>query len=320
MDRKQFYDQQNVHFDELNSAFADAENSDANMAAEAIGFGITEGLVKTANPSGLQLTFSAGSLVDKAGKRVKVASSFTQNFVTDSLGNPVAVNAGEERWVSVFGKISRWYCDKRQIAGQDVNSGFRVKQILSAIDVTTEGAYDPENPPAEPTSNFYIVAGTTNGIGYAVRPALHSEYVLICDLLIGYGQTDFSDDNAVDYQRSELFCKVEPNQFGRWTGPKGQHTLMMQWGRGNSISRMYGCLTGGLLFTINAEQVPSTDKGNSTPMWKADNYSRDSIAYSFGATYGNMGAHFANMIKVMAYQGGTVSSPWQFSAWPIMTL
>ena len=319
MDRKNFYDQQNVRYNELNDAFADAEASDQNLVKEAIGYGITEGFTVASVGSNMAITWNGGSLIDKTGQRVKVNNSFTQSFASDSLGNPVAVGVGNERWLSVFGRISRWKYDVRQIGGTNVNDGFQAKQILSPVDVLNTA---PDATP--PTPSFFVVSGTEAPLYSAQRSALSGIYILICDLYVTHGQTDFNGAGAIDFQRSELLRRVEPSQALRSLDASGSaindFSLINQTTRGHSTTRWYIGHAGGLMITVNAEKVPS-DLATAYPKWKADDYSKDSLAFCFGTAYGAQGSPFAGVVKVLTVTGGSKSAPWDLGSWtPTLSL
>jgi hypothetical protein len=314
MNRKQFYDQQGVKYDEVNAAFDDVENDLADLTTKAIGYGITSGMGVTAVAGQMSIAVAAGTLTDKRGIRV-TAAPCSPIVTSDSEGATIAVPAGQERWIAVFARVSKWYCDKRQIADVDVNTGFRVQPIISPVDLTTEGAYDKQHPPTPPSTSLYLLAGTSAAIGSAARVPLDEAGILICDLHVDYGQTDYAGAGVIDFQRSEVFCRIESDQSGRASAiGTADFFLIEKLMRGTSITRRYVSHHGGMIVTVNAEKVASQGVAGA-PLWKADDYSEDSLLFSFGGAYGIQGSPFAGLFKAMSVAGGAKSAPWAWADW-----
>jgi hypothetical protein len=231
---------------------------------------------------------------------------FQQSITTDTAGAPLAVGVGQERWVAVFAKVGR------SLQGYASSGG-----VVDNTNYTQQPAIiNPHGDVVAGGQEFYVVAGPAAAIGTAERPDLDSQAILLCDLYVGYGQTDFTGDGVIDCRRTELFRKVEPDLTGRMSENKADYTLLFQWRRGTNITRMYLGRNGAPAFTINAEWIPA-QAPNTEPLWKADNYAKESLLWSLGgAGYGELAKPHLGVFKVLSIAGRT--TPWSATNWEVV--
>jgi hypothetical protein len=312
MDKQSFYDNQLVTNADLNTALSNAEAGEKLTAKEGIGFGVTRGLLITPVAGQMQITMSPGVAIDKAGLACSSAQITAQSCVTDFYSNPVAVGVGQERWVAVFAKIGR------SLQGHATNSSGGVQDNTNYTQQPV--ILNPNGDVIAGTPKLFLVIGAAAVPGAAPRPSLDSTAVLLCDLHVVYGQTDFSALGAIDYQRREMFQRVEPPNPGLApaNGAEG-FSLVSTLSRGAYTTRTYVSLaSGGLFFTINAEMVPGT--GASGILWRADTNQQDSLGFSLGGLgFGTQGNAYSGIVKAVVKTAGTNVSYWTTAQWTVIS-
>ena len=237
MQRQSFYDNQVVDNTDLNAVSGNAEDADKALAMEAVGYGITSGLSVIAVGGQMRIGVNSGTLIDKTGQRCAFVGLHEQTITQDTAGIPVAVGAGQERWVAVLAKVGRNLTNYQEdpSGGVKDNTNYTVQAPI----------VNPNGDVVGASQILYVVCGAAAAVGSAARPALDAEAILICDLYVAYGQTDYTGDGVIDFQRSELLRRIEGDQSSRASSENVAFHLAMQSQRGNRISRMYISNTGG---------------------------------------------------------------------------
>lgn len=174
-----------VTFEHLRDAFSDAQDADRAVVADHGLTKVVDGFTVTEDPGGpsLEVEVAAGLAHDKLGARLRAVAPFTASFAADEddLSTEVLSNVNE-RWVALFLRAARYE--------------------------TT-----PQGPALTPpyTVNFesfesyetFAVPGAEAPIGTAVRPPLDSEALLLCEVLLQFGQTTIADAD-LDFTRTEI--------------------------------------------------------------------------------------------------------------------
>lgn len=183
MDRRNFYFKQRVTAAELEVATQDGpEQALWNLANDTGIFGIIAGGVVTQHDPVNMTVDVVGPFTgyDQAGARVHAASTEVKSCTTDYDGNPtVPTVPGESRWISILARFARYEDDQR-------------------IDGNGDTVYWVDNEYHE----YRIISGTA--AVSPVRPAKPSDAILVCDILLTYGQTtvlnaDIYFDRADDF-------------------------------------------------------------------------------------------------------------------------
>ena len=302
MQRQSFYDNQAVDNTDLNAISGNAEDADKAIAKEAIGYGITSGMSVIAVGGQMKIGVNSGTLIDKTGQRCTLAGLHEQTITQDTAGTPVAVGAGQERWVGVFAKVGR------SLTGYEEESSGGVKDSTNYTVQTP--IVNPNGDVVSAAQMLHVVCGAAAAVGSAARPALDSQAILICDLYVAYGQMDYTGTGVINFQRSEMLRRVESDQSDRAQGTVFH--LFRQFHRGAKITREYIGASGGMLITVNAEYAASQGT-NGVGKWKADDYAQDSHAFALGA--GLVGASPTYGIGAFYVAGGTFTEPWAATSW-----
>lgn len=214
MDRKNWYFKQPVTDNDMDFALSTGvEKFFRQQISDAGGlFGVVRSDLGPG--SGLTVTFVSVLAYDKAGRRITPYSGtlITQSIVSATDGTPTAVgSSGNERWVSLFAKGGRKYTDAAT-DGSGNNVRATAVECLNALGDSTHplgAAYDATAAKEAGVDLLYIVAGTEDALGRAVRPTLVDDGVLLADVHLVFGQTalvtrDIHVDRRQDYLGSRL--------------------------------------------------------------------------------------------------------------------
>ena len=184
--RKDFYFRQRVTEAELDSAFADLEQADHDLAAD-LGFsGVLTNAVVSAHAPVPDLTVDVsgpGSILDPLGQRVFFSALQNVNVAQDENGVATTVSAaGKEKVVSVFARFDRALSDPR-VDGNSLTVFFKRDESFEIV--VAQGAEAP--------------AGT------AIPPPLRSDAVLLADVTRSYGQTQILSAAISTARRQDAF-------------------------------------------------------------------------------------------------------------------
>lgn len=187
--RKDFYFRQRVTEAELDSAFADLEDADHNLAAD-LGFtGVLANAVVSPHAPVPNLTVDVsgpGCILDQLGQRIFFSALQNVNVAQDDNAVSTDVSAaGKERIVSVFVKFDRALSDPR-IDGNSQTVFFRRDESFK----------------------FSVAQGAEADAGAAVPPALRSDSILLADITRRFGQAQVAGDAISVARRQDAFVLV----------------------------------------------------------------------------------------------------------------
>ena len=190
MDRLDYYFRQKVTEAELDDGFAKAETAIQNLFVDADLVGIHFGLAcsEQAVPN-MTLLLTAGAAYDATGRRIRIPSNQNVNLAADYNGIATTVaSVGNERWLSVFVGFTRALTDPR-------TDGNGLTVYFSRAE----------------TFETRVVAGVEAGSGLATRPSLDSGRILVCDVLLKYGDTTIVNAAIDTTRRQDVFvASVSP--------------------------------------------------------------------------------------------------------------
>ncbi|HEX7839689.1 MAG TPA: hypothetical protein VF469_19575, partial [Kofleriaceae bacterium] len=184
--RKDFYFRERVTEAELDSAFADLEDADHDLAAD-LGFtGVLANAVVSPHAPVPNLTVDVsgpGIALDQLGRRVFFSALQNVNVAQDDNAVSTEVSAvGKEKIVSVFVKFDRALSDPR-VDGNSLTVFFR----------RDEGF------------RFSVVQGAEAVTGAAVPPALRPDAILLADVTRSFGQAQIGTDAISIARRQDAF-------------------------------------------------------------------------------------------------------------------
>lgn len=184
--RKDFYFRERVTEAELDSAFADLEDADHNLAAD-LGFtGVLANAVVSSHAPVPNLTVDVsgpGCVLDQLGQRIFFSALQNVNVAQDDNAVSTDVSAaGKERIVSIFIRFDRALSDPR-IDGNSQTVFFR----------RDEGF------------RFSVVQGAEADAGAAIPPALRSDAILLADVTRRFGQAQVAGDAISVARRQDAF-------------------------------------------------------------------------------------------------------------------
>jgi len=268
MDKRNFYNAQNVQPEELNGLVSVIDQAIGEAGYETGGRGVVYGLqVGPTSPVTMAAQVTAGTALfynpattntgTNSNRRVlacRLSAQASISLTADYLGASTAVSAGQERWASVV---------------------IRPKTVES--DPHEDGAGATVNFVQTEAGELVVVAGTAAAAGSAVRPDVSTIGIRLADVLIGYGTTSptFSLAAREDY--------ITTLPGGSATN-NSHYSLFWQAKRNPAAGtlRAYLCAGGlvgvaGLLFTINAAWVEGSSR------WECDTTDMPSIGLRLGA-------------------------------------
>lgn len=187
MDRLDYYFRQKVTEAELDDGFAKAETAIQNLFVDADLVGIHFGLAcsEQAVPN-MTLLLTAGAAYDATGRRIRIPSNQNVNLAADYNGIATTVaSVGNERWLSVFVGFTRALTDPR-------TDGNGLTVYFSRAE----------------TFETRVVAGVEAGSGLATRPSLDSGRILVCDVLLEYGDTTIVNAAIDTTRRQDVFVSA----------------------------------------------------------------------------------------------------------------
>lgn len=155
MDRRDFFFLQKVQEDEVDDAFAGAEDALFNISLDVGFFGVMFGLAvleQSGTPDLTVRVIGPGAAIDNVGQRAAITGTQTVDLSVDSSSVSTAVvTPGNEKIVSLFIEFARANSDPR-IDGNSV-SVFFVQDESFAFFVSqgAEGAPPATPPPLQPT-------------------------------------------------------------------------------------------------------------------------------------------------------------------------
>ncbi len=182
MDRRDTFYRQKMKESELDQMFDDAEAADQAIVTDTDFFGVLAGLdVSQHSPNNMTVDVAGGVARTKTGQRTSVPSTQNVNCAVDFQSVSTAVaGVGNSRYLSVFIKFTR-------------NNGFP-RTDGNGITVF----YDRLEH-----YRFHVTQGA-EGMSPS-RPPLEADGVLLCDILITYGQTSIVDANLSTSRREDLY-------------------------------------------------------------------------------------------------------------------
>jgi hypothetical protein len=184
--RKDFYFRERVTEAELDSAFADLEDADHNLAAD-LGFtGVLANAVVSPHAPVPNLTVDVsgpGIALDQLGRRLFFSALQNVNVAQDDNAVSTDVSAaGKEKVVSVFVRFDRALSDPRI----DGNS-----QTIFFV--------------RDESFKFSVVQGAETDAGTAVPPALRPDAILLADVTRRFGQAQIAGDAISTARRQDAF-------------------------------------------------------------------------------------------------------------------
>jgi hypothetical protein len=208
VNRNHWFFKQSVTADDMNRADSATEGyARAHHLETEEPFGIVSGYT-VAETAGMNIEVSGASVAyDRNGRRiVPTTVPLTQaiNLASDG-GSTGVVTPGNERWISVFARGGRKFSDPAT-DGNTLAVRATSIEVLNALGDADHpaGAYDGTAAKEAGIDKFYIVAGTEDTVGYASRPALIDDGVLICDIRLTYGLTTLTVVNLAFDRRQNL--------------------------------------------------------------------------------------------------------------------
>lgn len=184
MDRRTYFQGEEVTPAELNGGFDGAENADRNAFIDLGFVGIMSGLtVAESAPAALTVQVGGpGAAYDQGGQRCYVPGTQTVDCSVDSNGASTAVAvAGNTKIVSVFIKFARANSDAR-----------------TTTETPPQNVYFVNNE----SFAFYVVQGAEDAAPAA--PALINDGILLADITRSYGQTQILNANISTSRRQDL--------------------------------------------------------------------------------------------------------------------
>lgn len=186
-DRHDYYFRQQVTEAELDEGFEWLEQADWNLVVDQGLDGITSGLgvAEDAGTPDLTVDVAGGTAYSHDGERINVVGTQDVDLSVDDLAVSTAVGSGgNEKWVSLFVEFDRVLGDAR-IDGAAMTVYFDRLESYA----------------------FSVVQGVEAGSGLATRPALDPSKVLLCDVLLTFGQTQIFDaDINTDRRETRTFA------------------------------------------------------------------------------------------------------------------
>jgi hypothetical protein len=184
--RKDFYFRERVTEAELDSAFADLEDADHDLAA-GLGFtGVLANAVVSPHAPVPNLTVDVsgpGIALDQLGRRVFFSSVQNVNVAQDDNAVSTEVSAaGKEKIVSVFLQFDRALSDPR-IDGNSLTVFFRRDESFK----------------------FSVAQGAEAAAGQAIPPVLRSDALLLADVVRRFGQAQIGNDAISIGRRQDAF-------------------------------------------------------------------------------------------------------------------
>lgn len=169
-----FYFEQLVTEGDMDTLQANLEFADRRIMADQGYEGIVQnfGVVEHNPTPDLTVDIAGpGIAYDQEGQRINMPTGTTLDVSVDSNSNSTAVvGGGNEKWVSVFVRFTRNESDLR-FDGNGVPVFFSNAESFE----------------------FVVVQGAEAAAGFATRPALLSDGLLIADILLAFGDTQIFD-------------------------------------------------------------------------------------------------------------------------------
>lgn len=159
--RKNYFYRQQVTEAELDAGFEGLEVADRDLYVDALPVGIVRGCTVVEHaPQNVSIDIAAGCIYDQAGQRIEIPSLQNLSLAVDRFAVSTAVAVGgNEKWISVWANFVRNQADAR-------------------VDGNSNTVYFVQDESFE----FVVEQGAEAAIGVAVRPALKSDMILICDV------------------------------------------------------------------------------------------------------------------------------------------
>ena len=182
MDRKDYSFKQRVTEAELDGGFNNCEAADQNFAIDAGFVGVFNGLGVTEAPvPNLTTRVATGVAYDSRGQRCRVGTEQEIDCSQDFQGIPTAVvTPGNQKWISIFLGFDRLLSDPR-----------------------TDGNGDTVYFERGESFSIWVKQGAEAIFGYAERPALDSDAVLLADILLSYEQVTLQNADINTSRRQD---------------------------------------------------------------------------------------------------------------------
>lgn len=270
-DRHDYYFRQPVTEAELDEGFAWLEQADWDLIVDQGLDGITSGfgVSEDSGTPDLTVDVAAGTAYSHDGERINVVGSQDVDLSVDDLAVSTAVGSGgNEKWVSLFVEFDRVLGDAR-IDGASLTVYFDRLESYS----------------------FSVVQGVEAGAGLATRPALDPAKVLLCDVLLTFGQTQILNaDINTDRRETRAFAS---SAFAYGGGPA--------WADGttNPATTVEGQLDK--IITELAQEPAGSDRILSAAIAGSPN------ALTQASIYGQLGQLLADVNGCLPLTGGTVT-------------
>jgi hypothetical protein len=176
--RRNYYFRQKVTEAELDAGFTGLEAADRAFSVDNGITGIVSGGSVSQRSAGANISVdvAAGVAYDKLGQRIAWSGTQNVSVATDYLGTTTNVSSsGNTKVVSIFAKFKRSYSDPR-------------------TDGNSATVYFVEDESFE-----FVVKQGAESAGTPTPPSLDAEYILVCDVVRSYGQTQVLNANIVDH-------------------------------------------------------------------------------------------------------------------------
>lgn len=184
--RKDFFFRERVTEAELDSAFADLEDADHNLATDLGFVGVLANAVVSPHAPVPNLTVDIsgpGIALDQQGQRIFFSALQNANVAQDDNAVSTEVSAvGKEKIVSIFIKFDRVLSDPR-VDGTSLTVFFRRDESF----------------------RFSVAQGAEAAAGQAVPPDLRSDAILLADVTRRFGQAQIGAGDISIQRRQDAF-------------------------------------------------------------------------------------------------------------------
>lgn len=196
MNRTQFWYRQRATAAEFNNDTLDeVELADWNVVKEILGYGVfnTPVVVEASVPD---LTVDVPIVLgyDQVGRRVELpiaSAPYNLDCSVDENSNSTAVvGSGNEKWLSVFIEFTRLDSEPK-----------------------TDGNGTPLFWKHDESFQLNVVQGVEAGAGTAIRPLLRSDQILLCDILLVFGQTQIFNADIYHNRREDFVYEHIPGTY-----------------------------------------------------------------------------------------------------------
>jgi hypothetical protein len=205
MDRRDAFYRQKMKESEVDEMFDDAEAADQAIVTDTDFYGVLAGLdVSQHSPNNMTVDATGGVARTKTGQRTYVPATQNVNCAVDFQSVSTAVaGVGNSRYLSVFIKFTR-------------NNGFpRTDGNGITVFYNRLEHY-----------RFHVTQGA-EGLSPS-RPPLEADGVLLCDILITYGQTSIVNANISISRREDLYVIATADAAMRVKTNRAALTFLLQ--------------------------------------------------------------------------------------------